>query len=188
MGSSWPASWSPWEPWGTRIGRRRLLMLGAAGFRSRVGGGCVLSERGHADRGPRSARARRGEVVVQITLRRGRSPQAKRDLYARIADLAAANAGIDPKNILVSLVETDSADWSFGAGRAQLLEAEAAATDSGTKPWTGFVREIFWVDVDLRGSVRQWGGPTVRAGAAGPGGTRFGVGSRVLPGRQPCAR
>lgn len=72
----------------------------------------------------------RGEeqVVIQITLRRGRSPQAKRDLYARIADLAAAKAGIEPKNILVSLVETDSADWSFGGGRAQLLEAEAAAS------------------------------------------------------------
>jgi 4-oxalocrotonate tautomerase len=68
------------------------------------------------------------QVVVQITLRRGRSPQAKRDLYARIADLAAAKAGIDPRNILVSLVETESADWSFGAGRAQLLEAEAAVS------------------------------------------------------------
>jgi phenylpyruvate tautomerase PptA (4-oxalocrotonate tautomerase family) len=68
------------------------------------------------------------QVVIQITLRRGRSPQAKRDLYARIADLAAAKAGIEPKNILVSLVETESADWSFGAGRAQLLEAEAAAS------------------------------------------------------------
>ena len=71
------------------------------------------------DRGPE-------QVFVQITLRRGRSPQAKRDLYARIAELAAANAGIDPRNILVSLVETDSADWSFGAGRAQLLDAAAA--------------------------------------------------------------
>jgi phenylpyruvate tautomerase PptA (4-oxalocrotonate tautomerase family) len=70
----------------------------------------------------------REQVVIQITLRRGRSPQAKRDLYARIAELAAAKAGIEPKNILVSLVETDSADWSFGAGRAQLLEAEAAAS------------------------------------------------------------
>jgi phenylpyruvate tautomerase PptA (4-oxalocrotonate tautomerase family) len=68
------------------------------------------------------------QVVVQITLRRGRSPEAKRELYARIAELAAANAGIDPKNVLVSLVETDSADWSFGAGRAQLLEAEAATS------------------------------------------------------------
>lgn len=68
------------------------------------------------------------QVVIQITLRGVRSPQAKRDLYARIADLAATKAGIDPKNILISLVETDSADWSFGAGRAQLLEAEAATS------------------------------------------------------------
>jgi phenylpyruvate tautomerase PptA (4-oxalocrotonate tautomerase family) len=73
------------------------------------------------DRGPE-------QVFVQITLRRGRSPQAKRDLYARIAELAAANAGIDPRNILVSLVETDSADWSFGAGQAQLLDAEEAVS------------------------------------------------------------
>ena len=68
------------------------------------------------------------QVIVQITLRRGRSAQAKRDLYARIAELAAAKAGIDPRNILVSLVETGSADWSFGGGRAQLLDAEEAAS------------------------------------------------------------
>ena len=67
------------------------------------------------------------QVIVQITLRRGRSQLAKRGLYRRIAELAAANAGIDPKNILVSLIETDSADWSFGAGRAQLLDQEDAA-------------------------------------------------------------
>jgi len=64
------------------------------------------------------------QVFVQITLRGGRSPQAKRALYARIAELAEATAGIDPRNILVSLVEAGSADWSFGAGRAQLLDAE----------------------------------------------------------------
>ena len=65
------------------------------------------------------------QVFVQITLRRGRSSQAKRDLYARIAELAEAKADIDTRNILVSLVEADSADWSFGAGRAQLLDAES---------------------------------------------------------------
>ena len=65
----------------------------------------------------------REQVIVQITLRRGRSDQAKRDLYARIAELAAAKAGIDPRNILISLVETEGADWSFGSGRAQLLDA-----------------------------------------------------------------
>ena len=64
------------------------------------------------------------QVFIQITLRRGRTEQAKRDLYARIAELSEATAGIDPRNILVSLIEADSADWSFGAGRAQLLEAE----------------------------------------------------------------
>jgi phenylpyruvate tautomerase PptA (4-oxalocrotonate tautomerase family) len=63
------------------------------------------------------------QVIVQITLRQGRSQQAKRDLYARIAELAAAKADIDPRNILISLVETGSADWSFGSGQAQLLDA-----------------------------------------------------------------
>jgi phenylpyruvate tautomerase PptA (4-oxalocrotonate tautomerase family) len=82
----------------------------------------VIADQGFMglDRGPE-------QVIVQITLRRGRSPRAKRDLYTRMAELSAAKAGIDPRNILVSLVETDSADWSFGAGRAQLLDAEAAA-------------------------------------------------------------
>ena len=68
------------------------------------------------DRGPE-------QVVVQITLRQGRSQQVKRNLYARIAELAAEKASVDPRNLLISLVETDSADWSFGSGQAQLLDA-----------------------------------------------------------------
>jgi 4-oxalocrotonate tautomerase len=67
---------------------------------------------------------RSGEaVMIDITLRRGRTEQAKRALYARIAELAAAEAGVAPGDITVTLTENDAADWSFGDGRAQLLEA-----------------------------------------------------------------
>jgi phenylpyruvate tautomerase PptA (4-oxalocrotonate tautomerase family) len=70
---------------------------------------------------------RDGEVVViSITLRRARTDEAKGNLFARIAELAERDAGIHPANITVSLTENDAADWSFGNGRAQLLETEDA--------------------------------------------------------------
>jgi phenylpyruvate tautomerase PptA (4-oxalocrotonate tautomerase family) len=66
----------------------------------------------------------RGEeqVVVQVTLRDGRSTQAKRDFYAQAAKLIEAQAGVDPGGLFISLVETGRADWSFGDGQAQLLD------------------------------------------------------------------
>ena len=63
-----------------------------------------------------------GIVMIQITLRRGRTVEQKRALYRRIADnLAAAPANVRPQDVFVSLVENDLADWSFGNGEAQYV-------------------------------------------------------------------
>ena len=62
-------------------------------------------------------------VFVQITLRRGRTVEQKRGLYARIAELAALRPGVVPGNILVNLVEVGGEDWSFGDGVAQYAPA-----------------------------------------------------------------
>ena len=59
-------------------------------------------------------------VVVQITLRRGRSDAMKRDLYARIAANLARDADIRPHDVFVYLVENDFSDWSVGGGRMSM--------------------------------------------------------------------
>ncbi|NIH88165.1 tautomerase family protein [Amycolatopsis granulosa] len=63
-----------------------------------------------------------GVVFISITMRVGRTCAQKKALYARIAELAAARAGIEPRNVLISVTENHPADWSFGEGVAQYLE------------------------------------------------------------------
>ncbi|MEU3375244.1 tautomerase family protein [Streptomyces sp. NPDC006711] len=60
-----------------------------------------------------------GIVYVAITLRRGRTAEQKRALYRRIAELAHAYAGTEPRNVFVTLTENESIDWSLGNGLAQ---------------------------------------------------------------------
>lgn len=60
-----------------------------------------------------------GVVFIAITLRTGRTPSQKQALYRRIADLAQARAGVEPRNVLITLYENTSPDWSFGHGEAQ---------------------------------------------------------------------
>ncbi|GHB33731.1 tautomerase [Streptomyces xanthochromogenes] len=64
-----------------------------------------------------------GIVFVAITLRAGRTPGQKRVLYRRIAELAHAYAGTEPRNVFVTLTENESIDWSLGEGVAQYAPA-----------------------------------------------------------------
>lgn len=59
-------------------------------------------------------------VVVQITLRRGRSDAMKRELYERIAVNLARAADIRREDVFVYLVENDFSDWSVGGGRMSM--------------------------------------------------------------------
>ncbi len=58
-------------------------------------------------------------VFVQITLAAGRTVDQKEGLFRRIADLLHDGAGLRREDVLVSLVETEPSDWSFGNGEAQ---------------------------------------------------------------------
>lgn len=62
-------------------------------------------------------------LVIRITLRRGRSLERKRALYRALAGAAAASLGIRIEDVLITLHENDSVDWSFGAGIAQYAPA-----------------------------------------------------------------
>ncbi|MFD7666617.1 tautomerase family protein [Streptomyces sp. NPDC059788] len=64
-----------------------------------------------------------GVVYIAITMRSGRTVAQKQALYRRIAELAHAHADTEPRNIFVTLTENGSADWSFGHGRAQYVDA-----------------------------------------------------------------
>lgn len=59
-------------------------------------------------------------VVVQITMRRGRSDAMKCDLYARIAENLEKAASIRPQDVFIYLIENDFSDWSVGGGRMSM--------------------------------------------------------------------
>jgi hypothetical protein len=62
-----------------------------------------------------------GVVFVQVFLRRGRTDEQKRAFYRALAK-HATSAGVEPRNLLVTLTENGLGDWSFGNGEAQYLD------------------------------------------------------------------
>ncbi len=62
-------------------------------------------------------------VVIQIT-EQGRSDGQKKALYAAPASALESRAGVRPSDLIVSVVASTRADWSFGLGRAQFLEGD----------------------------------------------------------------
>lgn len=66
----------------------------------------------------------RGNVVmIQIFTQRGRTRQAKQELFRAIAD-ALAGVGVPGEDVFVGIVENGPEDWSFGHGRAQYVEGD----------------------------------------------------------------
>jgi 4-oxalocrotonate tautomerase len=61
-------------------------------------------------------------VSVQITLRRGRSVEAKQALYRNITERLARSPGVPSADVLITLVENGPEDWSFGNGVAQYVK------------------------------------------------------------------
>ncbi len=62
-------------------------------------------------------------VFVEITLRRGRPTEKKQALYREIAQRMSATGLVRAEDLLIVLHENDIADWSFGGGVAQYVEA-----------------------------------------------------------------
>ncbi len=69
-------------------------------------------------------------VVVEITMRRGRSDAMKRDLYARIAANLEAAAGVSPRDLFIFVHENDYSDWSVGNGVFAMALAQQRGQDS----------------------------------------------------------
>src|SRR5690242_19611274 len=60
-----------------------------------------------------------GLVIIQITLSTGRTLEAKKALYARIAGLLNQELKIRKEDVFINLVEVAKENWSFGNGMAQ---------------------------------------------------------------------
>ncbi|WP_257306424.1 tautomerase family protein [Geothrix campi] len=60
-------------------------------------------------------------VAIQITLRKGRTVEAKQALYRRIVENLVKAPGLRPQDVLICLVENELVDWSFGNGEAQYV-------------------------------------------------------------------
>lgn len=67
-------------------------------------------------------------VVVEITLRRGRSDAMKRALYDLIARNLHTGAGVSPSDVLIFMHENDYSDWSVGEGRFAMELAQNRGT------------------------------------------------------------
>lgn len=67
-------------------------------------------------------------VVIEITMRRGRSDAMKRALYAAIASRLSA-AGVSPKDIFIFTHENDYSDWSVGNGAFAMAIVQQRGND-----------------------------------------------------------
>jgi phenylpyruvate tautomerase PptA (4-oxalocrotonate tautomerase family) len=56
-------------------------------------------------------------VLIEITMRRGRSDAMKTTLYATIAQNLEQRANIDPRDVFIFMHENDHSDWSVGNGK-----------------------------------------------------------------------
>ncbi|HEX5737418.1 MAG TPA: tautomerase family protein [Hydrogenophaga sp.] len=56
-------------------------------------------------------------IVVEITMRRGRSDAMKRAVYAAIAHNLQTMADVAPADVFIFMHENDYSDWSVGHGR-----------------------------------------------------------------------
>ncbi|GBG96857.1 tautomerase family protein [Lactococcus termiticola] len=63
------------------------------------------------------------EIVIQVVSRK-RTEASKVAFYQAVAENLEASLDLDPRNLLISIVENGDADWSFGNGRAQFLTGE----------------------------------------------------------------
>ena len=67
---------------------------------------------------------RTDKVVVVQVVSRPRGKEAKQKFYKLLTDELQKSCGIDPSDVMVSIVENSDEDWSFGLGRAQFLDGD----------------------------------------------------------------
>ena len=67
-------------------------------------------------------------VVIEVTMRRGRSDAMKKNLYAAITS-NLEGAGVSPKDVFIFTHENDYSDWSVGNGVFAMALQQQRGTD-----------------------------------------------------------
>ena len=62
-------------------------------------------------------------IVIHITSM-PRTQEMKLDFYKALPAALESAVGLKPDNVFISIISNKAEDWSFGKGRAQLLEAD----------------------------------------------------------------
>jgi len=60
-------------------------------------------------------------IYIQITAKAGRTVGMKQELYQAITREITQRTSHSSDNLIITLIENDSANWSFGRGIAQLV-------------------------------------------------------------------
>lgn len=60
-------------------------------------------------------------VMMHLVMRAGRSNKSKQAFYQKVVENLAANPGIPPRNVLITITENHDIDWSFRDGVAQFV-------------------------------------------------------------------
>lgn len=63
-------------------------------------------------------------VYIHITCKEGRTVDMKRRLYAHIAGGVSERTGMSQDDVVIVLAENKAENWSFGRGKAQLVDGE----------------------------------------------------------------
>jgi phenylpyruvate tautomerase PptA (4-oxalocrotonate tautomerase family) len=69
--------------------------------------------------GPRSG----DYVFFDVTIGKPRNAETKQAFYRRVVELLAEALNIRPADVMIVITTTEREDWSFGDGRAQMIEA-----------------------------------------------------------------
>jgi phenylpyruvate tautomerase PptA (4-oxalocrotonate tautomerase family) len=64
-------------------------------------------------------------VVIHMINRRGKKTRAQKEkLYALLVQNLKRDCGLDPADLVISITENESEDWSVGYGKAQFLNGD----------------------------------------------------------------
>jgi 4-oxalocrotonate tautomerase len=66
-------------------------------------------------------------VQIQVFWVPGKTVDAKLAMYKRIVERLAANPGVRPEDVLISVVESAAENWSFGSGETQFYKPAVTA-------------------------------------------------------------
>ena len=60
-------------------------------------------------------------VMMHLVMRAGRSNESKQAFYKKVVENLAANPGVQPENVMITISENHDIDWSFSDGLAQFI-------------------------------------------------------------------